>query len=63
MNFQIICTVKKHIMSGGTQRLPFTVPPLVLSALGVCLSVLLIVAYYFLFFFVCILEFIEMMSS
>lgn len=50
-------------MSGGTQRLPFTVPPLVLSALGVCLSVLLIVAYYFLFFFVCILEFIEMMSS
>ncbi|KAL6207567.1 hypothetical protein ACLB2K_018524 [Fragaria x ananassa] len=32
--FKIICTVKKHIMNGGSKRLPFTVPPLVFSALG-----------------------------
>ncbi|KAF9682172.1 hypothetical protein SADUNF_Sadunf05G0081000 [Salix dunnii] len=31
--FQIICTVKKHIMTGGPKRLPFTVPPLVFSSL------------------------------
>ncbi|KAB5556765.1 hypothetical protein DKX38_007674 [Salix brachista] len=31
--FQIICTVKKHIMTGGPRRLPFTVPPLVFSSL------------------------------
>ncbi|KAM5565172.1 vacuolar protein sorting-associated protein 35B [Rosa sericea] len=31
---KIICTVKKHIMNGGPKRLPFTVPPLVFSALG-----------------------------
>ena len=31
--FKIICTVKKHIMSGGPRRLPFTVPSLILSAL------------------------------
>lgn len=31
--FQIICTVKKHIMTGGPKRLPFTVPPLVFLSL------------------------------
>ncbi|XP_028950058.1 vacuolar protein sorting-associated protein 35B isoform X1 [Malus domestica] len=31
--FKILCTVKKHIMGGGPKRLPFTVPPLILSAL------------------------------
>ncbi|KAK3007321.1 hypothetical protein RJ639_016737, partial [Escallonia herrerae] len=30
---KIICTVRKHIMTGGSTRLPFTVPPLVFSAL------------------------------
>ncbi|KAK3231864.1 hypothetical protein Dsin_003745 [Dipteronia sinensis] len=30
---KIICTVKKHIMIGGATRLPFTIPPLVFSAL------------------------------
>ncbi|KAK1554781.1 hypothetical protein Q3G72_017292 [Acer saccharum] len=30
---KIICTVKKHIMTGGATRLPFTIPPLVFSAL------------------------------
>ncbi|XP_057973028.1 vacuolar protein sorting-associated protein 35B-like [Malania oleifera] len=30
---QIICTVRKHIMMGGPKRLPFTIPPLVFSAL------------------------------
>ena len=30
---KIICTVKKHIMTGGLRRLPFTVPPLIFSAL------------------------------
>ncbi|RZC44941.1 hypothetical protein C5167_037894 [Papaver somniferum] len=30
---KIICTVKKHILTGGPQRLPFTVPPLIFSAL------------------------------
>ncbi|KAJ9675038.1 hypothetical protein PVL29_024126 [Vitis rotundifolia] len=30
---KIICTVKKHIMTGGSRRLPFTVPPLIFSAL------------------------------
>ncbi|THG20746.1 hypothetical protein TEA_003820 [Camellia sinensis var. sinensis] len=29
----IICTVRKHIMTGGPNRLPFTAPPLVFSAL------------------------------
>lgn len=53
--FQIICTVKKHIMSGGPKRLPFTVPPLVFSALGVCLFVLLIVAYYCFLYAYCFL--------
>lgn len=33
----MICTVKKHIMSGGPRRLPFTIPPLVFSALRVCM--------------------------
>lgn len=32
---QIICTVRKHIMTGGPKRLLFTVPPLVFSALRV----------------------------
>ncbi|BFG39321.1 vacuolar protein sorting-associated protein 35A [Prunus yedoensis var. nudiflora] len=31
--FKIICTVKKHIVTGGPKRLPFTVPPLVFSSL------------------------------
>ncbi|CAK7334207.1 unnamed protein product [Dovyalis caffra] len=31
--FQIISTVKKHVMTGGPKRLPFTVPPLVFSSL------------------------------
>ncbi|VFQ74297.1 unnamed protein product [Cuscuta campestris] len=30
---EIICTVKKHILAGGPKRIPFTVPPLVFSAL------------------------------
>ncbi|RQO86370.1 hypothetical protein POPTR_002G019400v4 [Populus trichocarpa] len=30
---KIICAVRKHIMAGGSQRLPFTVPPLIFSAL------------------------------
>ncbi|KAJ6938334.1 vacuolar protein sorting-associated protein 35B-like isoform X1 [Populus alba x Populus x berolinensis] len=30
---RIICAVRKHIMAGGSQRLPFTVPPLIFSAL------------------------------
>lgn len=30
---KIICTVRKHILLGGPKRLPFTVPPLVFSAL------------------------------
>ncbi|XP_056687193.1 vacuolar protein sorting-associated protein 35B [Spinacia oleracea] len=30
---KIICTVERHIMTGGQRRLPFTVPPLVFSAL------------------------------
>lgn len=35
INFQIICTVKKHILTGGPKRLPFTVPPLIFCALKV----------------------------
>lgn len=31
--FKIICTVRKHIISGGPKRLPFTVPPLIFSSL------------------------------
>ncbi|KAE8057275.1 hypothetical protein FH972_013979 [Carpinus fangiana] len=30
---KIICTMKKNIMDGGSKRLPFTVPPLIVSAL------------------------------
>nr|KAJ0219465.1 hypothetical protein LSAT_V11C300129330 [Lactuca sativa] len=30
---KIICMVKKHIMSGGPKRLPFTIPPLIYNAL------------------------------
>ncbi|KAK6922560.1 Vacuolar protein sorting-associated protein 35 [Dillenia turbinata] len=30
---KIICTVRKHILTGGPRRLPFTVPPLVFSSL------------------------------
>lgn len=30
---KIICTVRRHIMAGGQKRLPFTVPPVVFSAL------------------------------
>ncbi|KAL0701869.1 hypothetical protein Bca4012_057991 [Brassica carinata] len=33
---KIICVVRKHLMTGGTRRLPFTVPPLVFSALRIC---------------------------
>lgn len=32
---QIICTVRKHILTGGPKRLPFTVPPLIFNALKV----------------------------
>lgn len=35
--FKIISTVRKHILLGGSKRLAFTVPPLVFSALKVCL--------------------------
>ncbi|KAK4793687.1 hypothetical protein SAY86_024122 [Trapa natans] len=31
--FKIISAVRKHILSGGSKRLPFTVPPLVFSSL------------------------------
>ncbi|KAI9165918.1 hypothetical protein LWI28_022871 [Acer negundo] len=31
--FKVICTVRKHILSGGPKRLPFTIPPLVFSSL------------------------------
>lgn len=34
---QMICTVKRHIMSGGPRRLPFTIPALIFSALRVCI--------------------------
>lgn len=30
---KIICTVKKHILTGGAKRLPFTIPPLIFSTL------------------------------
>ncbi|KAJ8772695.1 hypothetical protein K2173_027872 [Erythroxylum novogranatense] len=30
---KIICAVRKHIMTGGPKRLPFTVPPLIFCAL------------------------------
>ncbi|KAH0897952.1 hypothetical protein HID58_047520 [Brassica napus] len=30
---KIICVVRKHLMTGGTRRLPFTIPPLIFSAL------------------------------
>lgn len=30
---KIICTVRKHILTGGAKRLPFTVPPLIFSSL------------------------------
>lgn len=35
---QIIFRVRKHILTGGPKRLPLTIPPLVFSALKVCLS-------------------------
>ncbi|XP_047319966.1 vacuolar protein sorting-associated protein 35A-like [Impatiens glandulifera] len=31
--FKIICTVRKHLQTGGPKRLPFTVPPLIFSSL------------------------------
>ncbi|KAK2656955.1 hypothetical protein Ddye_010007 [Dipteronia dyeriana] len=31
--FKVICTVRKHILTGGPKRLPFTIPPLVFSSL------------------------------
>ncbi|GMN29010.1 hypothetical protein TIFTF001_002263 [Ficus carica] len=31
--FKIICTVRKHVLTGGPKRLLFTVPPLVFSSL------------------------------
>lgn len=34
-DLQIICTVKKHIVTGGPKKLPFTVPPLIFSSLKV----------------------------
>ncbi|CAL5369058.1 unnamed protein product [Camellia sinensis] len=30
---KIICTVRKHILTGGPKRLPFTVPPLIFNSL------------------------------
>nr|GFD04161.1 vacuolar protein sorting-associated protein 35B-like [Tanacetum cinerariifolium] len=30
---KIICTVRKHIMTGGPKRLPFTIPPLLVRRL------------------------------
>ncbi|KAL3845003.1 hypothetical protein ACJIZ3_002406 [Penstemon smallii] len=30
---KIICTVRKHILTGGPKRLPFTIPPLIFSSL------------------------------
>ncbi|XP_073058103.1 vacuolar protein sorting-associated protein 35A-like isoform X1 [Primulina eburnea] len=30
---KIICIVKKHILTGGAKRLPFTIPPLIFSTL------------------------------
>ncbi|KAL0825919.1 hypothetical protein Bca101_049596 [Brassica carinata] len=30
---KIICVARKHLMTGGTRRLPFTIPPLIFSAL------------------------------
>jgi vacuolar protein sorting-associated protein 35 len=30
---KIICTVRKHILTGGPKRLPFTVPPLIFTSL------------------------------
>ncbi|XP_052195655.1 vacuolar protein sorting-associated protein 35A-like [Diospyros lotus] len=30
---KIICTVRKHILTGGPKRLPFTIPPLVFNSL------------------------------
>ncbi|KAL5754415.1 hypothetical protein ACOSP7_022635 [Xanthoceras sorbifolium] len=31
--FKVICTMRKHILTGGPRRLPFTIPPLVFSSL------------------------------
>ncbi|KAG2696485.1 hypothetical protein I3843_07G059800 [Carya illinoinensis] len=31
--FKIICTVRKHILTGGPKRLPFTIPSLIFSCL------------------------------
>ncbi|GAA0154252.1 membrane traffic protein [Lithospermum erythrorhizon] len=31
--FKMICTIKNHILTGGTKRLPFTVPPLIFNSL------------------------------
>lgn len=48
---QIISTVKKHILTGGVKRLPFTVPALVFSSLKVWLSwfssTLLLILFHF----------------
>lgn len=38
---QIIDTVRKHILTGGPKRLPFTVPPLMFSSLKVWLTILI----------------------
>lgn len=46
---QMICTVKKHIMSGGPRRLPFTIPPLVFSALRVCMFLVSRAPHFFVF--------------
>lgn len=35
VEFQIIQTVRKHILTGGRKRLPYTVPPLIFSSLKV----------------------------
>ena len=42
---QIICTVKKHILTGGPKRLPFTIPPLIYNALKVLFFLRLILIF------------------
>lgn len=55
---QIICAVKKHILCGGPNRLPFTVPPLIFSALNVCFFCLICKkALFHVFFFQVVGEF------
>lgn len=43
---QIIDTVRKHVLTGGSKRLPFTIPPLVFSSLKVWLAILIVACLY-----------------